>query len=275
MDKNIIKREIVPLLSSGKSGPWPKVPIESIVAAILYRLKTGCQWRELPMRMFFRKRYSYQSVYHHFRKWCSDGSWQKLWINLLAKYRHRLNLSSVQLDGSHTIVKRGGVAVGYQRRKKAQTTNMLYLVDDSGTLISCSEAVSGEHHDLWSISEVFEQLCAVLQKANIAVDGLFLNADAAFDCKQLRQCCEKKQIIANIPQNPRSSHQKDRDQYFDELLYRRRIVAEHAFAWMDSCKALLIRFETKAHTWLAMNILGMVRFFLKRITRKKTPQGEH
>lgn len=274
MDKNIIKREIVPLLYSGKSGPKPKVPVESIVAAILYRLKTGCQWRELPMRKFFRARYSYQSVYHHFRKWCHSGSWQKLWISLLMKYRRQLNLSSVQLDGSHTIAKGGGMAVGYQHRKKAQTTNMLYLVDDSGTLISCSEAISGEHHDTWSISEVFEQLCTVLQKADIAIAGLFLNADAAFDCKQLRQSCQQKQIIANIPENPRSSQQKDSNQYFDELLYRRRTVAEHAFAWLDSCKALLIRFEVKSHTWLAMNILGMVRFFLKRIARRNAATSQ-
>ncbi len=49
-----------------------------MVAAILYRLKTGCQWRELPIKQFFlEKKYSWQSVYFHFQKWSKDGSWEK------------------------------------------------------------------------------------------------------------------------------------------------------------------------------------------------------
>lgn len=268
MDKDTIVREIVPYLSVGSRGPEVRVPIESIVEAIIYRLKTGCQWRELPTEKFFQNSYSCKSVYRHFRQWCKDGSWLAVWQALLKNYRHQLDLSSVQLDGSQTIAKRGGCAVGYQRRRKAETTNMLYLVDNSGMIVSCSEAISGEHHDIYQIGVFFEQLCAILEDAAVALDGLFLNADAAFDCTELREHCAAKGMIANIPENPRNSHHRDSDQYFDELLYRRRSVAEHPFAWMDSCKALLIRFETLAETWRSMNILGMIRLFLRRIAKR-------
>jgi len=79
--------------------------------AILYRLKTGCQWRELPMNQFFRGKYSWQSVYYHFQKWSKNGSWEIVWGNLLKKYKQHLDLSNIQLDGTHTPAKRGGESV--------------------------------------------------------------------------------------------------------------------------------------------------------------------
>ncbi|MHB8403791.1 MAG: transposase [Bacteroidia bacterium] len=93
-----------------------------MIQAILHRLKTGCQWRELPMKEFFRVRYKWQSVYYHHQKWCKDGSWELMWAEILKKYKYKLDLSSVQLDGTHTPAKRGGGAVAYQGRKKCKTS---------------------------------------------------------------------------------------------------------------------------------------------------------
>ena len=45
-------------------------------------------------------------------------------------------MSSVEIDGSHTPAKRGGQQVGYQGRKKANTTNMLFLTDPTGATFS-------------------------------------------------------------------------------------------------------------------------------------------
>jgi hypothetical protein len=42
------------------------------VKAILYRLKTGCQWRQIPLKQFFRTKYSWNSVYSHYRKWFKE-----------------------------------------------------------------------------------------------------------------------------------------------------------------------------------------------------------
>jgi len=86
--------------------------------AIFYRLKTGCQWRQLPMKQFFRGKYSCQSVYYHFQKWSKDGSWKIVWTKVLDKYKHLLDMSSIQLDGTHTPTKRGGDAVGIPGRAK-------------------------------------------------------------------------------------------------------------------------------------------------------------
>ncbi|WP_084147168.1 transposase [Thermonema rossianum] len=64
-----------------------------MVSAILYRLKTGCQWRELPVKHFFKVKYGWQSVYYHYRKWSMDGSWEKVWNKPVHKYAGSLELS--------------------------------------------------------------------------------------------------------------------------------------------------------------------------------------
>lgn len=145
-----------------------------VIEAILYRLKTGCQWRQLPMKQFFRIKYQWQSVYHHFQKWSKDGSWEKVWSNVLEKHKYLLDLSSIQLDGTHTPSKRGGEAVAYQGRKKCKTSNMLILTDNQGIPLACSDPVSGNHNDAYGLVKTFQKMISRVQISNISTDGLFL-----------------------------------------------------------------------------------------------------
>ena len=115
-----VQKNICQHLKFGNKHQNTKVQVHCVVSAILYRLKTGCQWRELPMRQFFRCTYSWKSVYYHFQKWSKDGSWDKVWQLLLSTYKKSLDMSNIQLDGTHTLAKRGGTSVGYQGRKKAR-----------------------------------------------------------------------------------------------------------------------------------------------------------
>lgn len=94
----------------------------------------------------------------------------------------------------------------------------------------------------------------MLKEAAIDSKGIFLNADAGFDSKGFRSVCIEKEIEVNIKPNPRNiKKDNDEDHYFDEELYKKRTVIEHANAWMDSYKALLVRYEVLARNWMAMH----------------------
>jgi len=69
-----------------------------------------------------------------------------LWLTSLRLYRHRLELSSVQLDGSHTLAKNGGAAIGYQSRKTGHTTNTLFLADNLGLSLVIAKPETGNQH---------------------------------------------------------------------------------------------------------------------------------
>lgn len=53
LNKDIIETWILPYLTVGSRGFEPTVLVEEIINTIFYRLKTGCQWRELPTKEFF------------------------------------------------------------------------------------------------------------------------------------------------------------------------------------------------------------------------------
>ena len=133
-----------------------------------------------------------EAVYYHYRKWCKTDVLKNSWIIILEKNKSKLDLSSVDFDGSHTSAIRGGEQAEYQGRKKRKTTNALYLSDRQGLPLAISNPVAGNHNELYDIEVQFEVVTATLKKANIPVEGLFLNADAGFDSKEFRQCCEKK-----------------------------------------------------------------------------------
>jgi transposase len=270
LSKDKIERWIVPHLSKGSRGAKVGVELWRIVAAILYRLKSGCQWRMLPVEQFFtsKAKLSRSGVYHHYREWVRDGSFKTVWIELLKANHQLLDLSSMQLDGSHTAAKNGGEHIGYQRRKAARTTNALFLSDNQGLPLAVATPQSGNRHDLHDIEQLFEELCKVLQEADVDLSGVFMNADSGFDAQKLREKCSEKQIEANIDINERNNKEQlpDKYVYFDELLYKRRFVIERMNAWIDSFKALLIRFETTTKAWMALHFLAFAVILCRKMT---------
>jgi hypothetical protein len=81
-----------------------------------------------------------------------------MFLSLLSSYKRFLDLSPVQLDGSHARAQRAGQVVGFQARKADQTTNFLYLCDNQGVLVAISAPISGQHHDLADKQKHFNQL---------------------------------------------------------------------------------------------------------------------
>ena len=70
--------------------------------------------------------------------------------------------------------------------------------------LACASPQAGNHHDLLDLETSFGELCALLEKAQILLEGLFLNADSGFVANILRDDCFQRGIEANIAPNPRS-----------------------------------------------------------------------
>ena len=118
----------------------------------------------------------------------------------------------------HVVVKKERQQVIKQEKKL--TTNNIFLCDNKGQMIAMGSPKAGNHNDLYKIEEVLKEILALLEEAGIEHKGLFLNADAGFDSKSLREFLESKEIIANIKPNPRNGKQPD--VYFDENLQKNR-----------------------------------------------------
>jgi hypothetical protein len=83
----------------------------------------------------------------------------------------------------------------------------------------------------------------VLNKANIPLSGLFVNANSDFDSKDFRETCLKAGIYPNVAFNYRNGDNNDQDYLLDEILYKEKFAIERTNAWMDSFRSILNRFD--------------------------------
>src|ERR1035438_1280438 len=74
--------------------------MEKVIRAILFVLHEGCGWRAIN-----QPEARWNSVYQYYRRWCRDGTWQRLWELLAPPTRGK----TAYLDSSHVKVHRCGL----------------------------------------------------------------------------------------------------------------------------------------------------------------------
>jgi len=178
-----------------------------------------------------------------------------------------LNLSELNLDGTHTPAKKGGEAVAYQGRKKAKTSNILPIADGNGYIIASTGIVAGNHNDAYQLTSKLQTAFKQMKGLGLTIEGAFFNADSAFDTKAARKTCFNHGVIPNMPENKRNRKKakRGRKRLFNPEVYKRRFVAERSFAWVDKFKRLLIRFERKAIYFLGAHYIAFTMINLRHI----------
>jgi hypothetical protein len=178
-----------------------------------------------------------------------------------------LNLSSGDIDGSHTPAIKGGEEVAYQGRKKRKPTNSLYLTDRQGLPLALSSPKAGNHHDLHEIKPALDEMFGTLEKSGIPLDGLFINADSGFDSKIFRVTCAERGIFANVGFNPRNGENNECEYLLDDELYKERYSIERTNAWMDSFRSLLNRFDVTVSSWEGFNYIAFMVILLRKLCK--------
>ena len=117
-----------------RGRPRPHSPRE-ILDAVFYVLKSGCQWRMLP-----RGFPPWKTVFHYFRAWRLDGTWERMTRALRRRLREKLGRAPEPSAGvvDSQSVKTTGVGVeqgGFDGGKKIRGRKRHILVDTEGLLI--------------------------------------------------------------------------------------------------------------------------------------------
>jgi transposase len=250
---------ISPHLSKAKRGYVSKIPLYKIFNYIQY---TGCQWRSLPVAPDAehpdKPEITPGGVYHHFRKWSRDGSLERVWQASILTVQDDLDLSELNLDGSHTPAKLGGEEVAYQPRKRTKTSNVLPITDRKGYIVASTGIIAGNHHDAFELKPYLQGAFKAIKRLGLCIAGAYFNADSAFDTRAARKVCFNHGLIPNIAENKRNrKHPKrGRKRLFDPAIYRHRFEQEHVFAWIDKFRALLSRFDRKAAHFLGGHFIA-------------------
>ena len=82
----------------------PTVEPRACVEGILWVLRSGARWKDLPDRFP-----SYPTCWRRFRQWTANGIWTKAWSRLLRVLdrQGRIDLSETLADGTFSSAKKG------------------------------------------------------------------------------------------------------------------------------------------------------------------------
>ncbi|RJO65590.1 MAG: IS5 family transposase [Myxococcales bacterium] len=234
-----------------KGGHNPPVPHREAMNAILFVLRTGCQWNALNATGIC----SSSSAHRRFLEWTEAGVFEEFWRRGLLKYDKLkgIDWSWLSLDGAMTKAPLGGekkTGPNPTDRAKGGVKRSL-LVEADG--VPLAVAVDGANrHDMKLVKETLENI-AIKRPRPTRAKPQGLCMDKGYDYDEVRELVREFKFTAHIRSRGEEAQAIRREAGFRA----RRWVVERTHSWLNRFRRILIRWEKRADTYIAMLHLAL------------------
>jgi len=228
----------------GKRGRKP-TPFRLVFDAIVYVLRTGCQWHALP-----RAEYAPASTIHGvYSRWVKAGLLQQAWQVLLQYYDWQIGIDWKwqALDGAMTKAPLGGEATGPSPvdRGKSGTKRSL-LTDRRGAPLSVVVTAANTHDKTVALETLDGIIVERPEKLVYRIHHLCL--DKGYDYADVIAGVVARDYILHLKQRGQDEQAIDGAKKYPA----RRWVVERTHSWMNRFRRLLVRWEKKVENYKAM-----------------------
>ena len=209
-----------------KDRVYYKPQHRNTMEGILYRMRTGCPWRDVPASFG-----DWSTIYRRFNLWSKKGVLMRTFRAL----RYEPDLEWEFIDGSivkahqHSAGARTEDSEGIGKSVAGNTTKIHMAVDSYGLPIEF-HITGGEVHD----SKAAPILIDMLPSAD------YIIADRGYDSEALREMIRNKNAIPVIPRKKNSTVGNDD---IDWCLYKYRHLVENIFARLKQYRGIATRYD--------------------------------
>ena len=226
------------LFKERKKVGRPPLNSRTVFNAVLWILKSGARWRDLPSHFG-----NWNSIYHKFRQWCDSGLF-KLLLQLVNTDASQSTL--LEIDSTFCRVHQCACsakkdqAIGSSRGGK--NTKVHVLVNEKMQLMSVS-LTEGNVHDSEPAIALFD---------GVDLYGKTVLADRAYSSDKIRSYLEERGAHVCIPDKSNFKVKHD----FDAELYKQRNTVERFFQRIKNFRHVAFRFDKLSVCFLNFVLLA-------------------
>ena len=246
--------KIVSILEKARKKTKPReVDLYDIFCAVLYVLKTACQWKEIPGDFP-----NWSTVYYYFRIWKhteneGESIFQIIMRKLVEKHRTDNNrnekTSFIIIDAQSVKNTDTAKEKGYDGGKKVSGVKRHIAVDTKGlphAIYVTTANVTDRNGAILMFKKSKENLTEVV---NVLTDGGYTGEK--FE-KEVRAIIDASVEVAK------------RSELHKFAVIPKRWVVERSFGWLEKCRRLWKNCERQLNTSLQMIVLAFISLILKR-----------
>lgn len=227
-----------------------------IFEAILYVLKNGCTWRDIPGDFP-----PSGTVYYYFKTWRDSGLWEILSQELAGDYRQSLgkerspSVGIIDAQSVKATAVSAQTSTGYDAGKKVKGRKRHIVVDTLGLLI-CLWVTSADWQDRtaahWLFFKMYLNRVDFPRLRVFFADGGYAGKLVDFVKNQFQKLAWQLHIV------------KKAENIKTFKLLPKRWIVERTFAWLDNCRRLSKDYERKTSSSEAFIHLAQVRLLALR-----------